>query len=561
LVVEAPGRKPQTLEMAPAGPPQVLGRGKDCDLILAFPAVSRQHVRIRWEQDRLCAEDLGSSNGTWFEGRRLTAPIELHQGDRLEIGPCLLRVEAGPARRLSLAGREPDPQSFQTVSVSVAEVLGGEEPAGRPPPEGLGGSALAKIDRLGRALMVHAPLGTLYDRVAELARELLSPDRAALFLQEDGDLILRASCGTDEGGEILVSRGIAQRALVGREAVLVRDALHDERFQQQESVIMQQIRSALCVPLWNDEEVIGLLYVDKCSATTPFGEDDLRLLSLLGHLAAVKIRETAAQEELQRHAQMMQELKHAAEIQRQLLPPEEMSCGELLLAGRNLACLEVGGDYLDILPCGTERLLLGLGDVSGKGMSAALLMASLHANLRAYAETGVGLEEMAARLNAAVHRQVGGVRFITLFLAELDPRGGRVRFVNAGHPPALLRRADGEIESLATGGLLLGVLPEVDYAAGETTLNAGDTLMIYSDGVSEAHDADDAEFGETGVSRSLSESAGDAAPAVVGRLIDAALDFSRARQQEDDITVAVVQRRAPPRGPAPGRPTDDGFSA
>ncbi|MFH1143629.1 MAG: SpoIIE family protein phosphatase [Candidatus Eisenbacteria bacterium] len=542
LLIEAPGSPPEFLELDAASAPRILGRGKDCDLVLDFPSISRRHARLRWEGSALWIEDLGSSNGTKLNGRPLKAAA-LHEGDRIEIGPCRLRLAPGATPALALAGLDPDPQSFHTVSISMVDVLSGQTAPGRLAPQGLGGSALAKIDRLARALMAHMPLWALYDRIVGLVTELLTPDRAALFLLENGELTLRAAHGAGEGGEIMVSRGIARRALEGREAILVHDALQDQRFQSQESVILQHIRSALCVPLWDDEEVIGLLYADKRSEALPFGEDDLRLLSLLSHLAAVKVRETSALEELQRHAQMIEELKRAAEIQQQLLPDETMTCGSLLFAGRNLACLEVGGDYLDVLPCSGERRILGLGDVSGKGMSAALLMASLHANLRAYAETGLALEEMVARLNAAVHRQVGGVRFITLFVVEMDPQDGRLHFVNAGHPPALLQKADGSVESLATGGLLLGVLPAARYEAGETRLDPGDTLLVYSDGVSEAHDARQEEFGETGIRKCLAGCAGLDSLGVVDRLIDAVSDFSRPEPQEDDITVAVVQRR------------------
>jgi len=543
VIISLPGEPDRSHSLAGARL-CTIGRSHSCDLVLDDPAVSRRHARLFRQGDEWWIEDLGSRNGTFVGGERLAGPRAFAAGERIQVGPARLHLRA--AHQASFDSYSDPGLTVALQAVSMDGILGtGPEPVQAPVPTP-GTALLRRVDCFARDLLACHASAALDDRVAAMASDLLEADRAAVFrAAADGEeLVLQAVRGRDAGGgELLVSRSIARQALSGREAVLVRDATADARFSSQESIVMEQIRTAVCVPLFDGHDVTGLLYADRRSLATPFTEEDLNLAVLLAHLAAVKMRETRAQEELARRRLMEEEIKSAARIQRGLLPSEGIDRPEIQVFGRTEPCLEVGGDYFDLLERPGGGLMLAVGDVCGKGMSAALIMASLHAQVRALAETDAPLADLARRLNAAVHRSVqGSHRFITLFLAELDPAAGRLRFVNAGHNPPLLLRAGGGDERLSSGGLILGVLPDIEYSVGEAVLGPGDLLLVYSDGVTEAETAGEEQFGDERLLEWLRPRRDEAPAALVEALIDAVHAHTHPDKPGDDITIMAVRR-------------------
>lgn len=524
--------------------PCTIGRSSKSDVVLGENPVSRNHARIEFREGRFWIEDLGSTNGTRLRGGEIEGPEPLDPGDVLEIGPYRLRLSAGTE---PVGARLIDSARSMTLDSIVVDDFGkgGREkpvPAERP----AGDDLIGKADRVGQALLAHRSLEDLYQRVVDLVGEVLGPDRCALLLCEGGGenldtkAVFRASGSEDP--EILISRSIAGRTIRERRAILIEDALTDERFRDQQSIIMRHIHTAMCAPLWDDDRVIGLLYADDPSARKPFRRDDLHLFSLIGHLAAVKIRETVAQDELNRRRQIEEELKRAADIQGQFLPDGVLRAGDFSVAGRNVPCLGVGGDYFDYLETLEGEIVFALGDVSGKGMSAALLMATLHANVRAFLETRLDLGDVAFRLNRFIHQSTRGERFATLFLAKLDRETGVLRYVNAGHNYPLLLRPDGTVEPLAEGGLMVGAFPGIEYDVAETRMEPGSTLLVYSDGVSEAFNDREEEFGEERVAEYLVAHAGREPEELVEALMGAVMDFVKPEAAGDDVTVVAVRR-------------------
>ncbi|HLF07523.1 MAG TPA: GAF domain-containing SpoIIE family protein phosphatase, partial [Thermoplasmata archaeon] len=404
------------------------------------------------------------------------------------------------------------------------------------------GYFLQSVDRVGQALLAHKPIGDLYQFIVELTSEVLRSDRSVLLLRGDeGELIPKAMKRRDYGGEVIVSRSIANRAINDRQAILASDAQSDERFKEQQSIIRERINSAMCVPLWHESEVLGVLYVDNVAAPMPFEETDLRILTLIGHLAAVKILETKSFEELQKQRRYEEELRRAANIQQSLLPTDPLLKPPFRVAGRNVPSSDVGGDYFDFVPGEGSIVTIGLGDVAGKGMPAALLMTNLHASVRAHVESEPRLPVVMGRLNRSIHQAVRGERFITLVLLAIDTATGEVRYVNAGHNPPFLIRASGEIEKLSTGGLLLGMFPEAGYEAATTHMGPRDVLLLYSDGVTEAHDDQMEEFGEERLAEFLRENRELDPEKFVDALIRLVYEFSSQGKPGDDVTVAVIR--------------------
>jgi serine phosphatase RsbU (regulator of sigma subunit) len=239
------------------------------------------------------------------------------------------------------------------------------------------------------------------------------------------------------------------------------------------------------------------------------------------------------------------DLEIARQIQQAMLPRGAFHAAELEAFGMTRPANTVGGDFYDILPLRDGRVLLALGDVAGKGSPAALLMALLLAMMRTLVDEGLQGAELAKRLNAQIVKHAPGSRFITLFLATLNPATGEMRYVNAGQNPPLLRRAAGSYERLREGGMALGMFSEAAYKEGCTTMNPGDVIVMYSDGITEAEDGHGEPFDEAGVERTTDLGNWGSARELGWALFAAVQVHTQERRLLDDLTV-LIARRLPP---------------
>ncbi len=545
LVIRRPGAEPDrvTIDLTT---PCTLGRSQANTVPLLDASISRHHAQISYRDGSYWVEDLGSKNGTKVGAKRIDAPTKIKPGDQLHLGSVHITFSGTASPGTARIADVEAPVNVRSVSVDDISSSGAIDTrsfAEAVSPERMA-NLLQAMDRIGQALLAYRPIDELFQYVVGLATEVLRADRAAILLREgDGDeLVTKAvsQTGRGAGQDIVVSKSIARMTIGKRQALITDDAQSDTRFREQQSVIQQRIHSAMCAPLWHDSDVLGLIYVDNVAAPVPFTDADLRLLTLIAHLTAVKIREEEANVERER---VDGELKRAALIQQALLPTEPRTVGSVEIAGRNIASLDVGGDYFDFVDTVDGQVMVALGDVAGKGMPAALLMTHLHATVRAQVETERPILEVMRRLNKSVHMNVRGQsRFITLVLALLNGDTGEVTYVNGGHNPPYLLRGSGEIETLSEGGLLLGILPEAEYSCGTVRLEPGDILLIYSDGVTEAMSSTSEEFGEDRLREFLRESRALSPVDMVDSLIQRVREFSNRGKPTDDVTVVVMRR-------------------
>lgn len=549
LVVRRAGGDGERVALDPATP-ITLGRSRENAVVLTDASVSREHARIAFRDGAWWAEDMGSKNGTKVNGRRIEKATPLTPGDVLQLGNFQVAFSASGSQVTARVADVAGPATLRTFKVEEFETGVDTRSFGTGLAPERVGSFLRAVDQVGQALLAHRTVDELFTFVVELASDVLRADRTALLLRDPRSdaLVAKAvkqAAGTE--GDIVVSRSIARTAIDQKQALLTGDAQSDTRFREQQSVIQQRIHSAMCAPLWHDDRVLGLIYVDNVAAPAPFEESDLRLLTLIAHLTAVKVRETEQHQAVERAERLAEELRRAATMQQNLLPPEPVQVGEVIVAGKNIPSFDVGGDYFDFIPTEDGRLVLGLGDVAGKGMAAAMLMMNLQASVRAQVETGRPLQDIMARLNRSIHQNVKGLRFVTLFVAQIDTRTGVMSYVNGGHNPPYVLRASGEIDTLSAGGLLLGMFPEAEYEQGEITLRPGDLLVAYSDGVTEARapapsgEEYGEEFGEDRLMEFLRESRDLPADRLVERLIGTIREFSGPAQLADDVTVAAAR--------------------
>ncbi len=529
-----------------------LGRAHDNDL--SYPddaSLSRKHLLLEREGEQWSVTDLGSKNGTILNGVRLTARHALSPGDRLVVGQLTISYLDAPTEEKTsvvfVPGGSPELHASATVMASLEGLLSDE---GADPALDSGGTGeidaarqfrlpvVRALIRAGRELAGQQSLEELFALILSQAIETVKAERGVLMTLERGKLVPRATHG--EGFRI--STTVRDRVLEAKESLLVRDTRREAALLAQQSISQQQIHSLMAVPLQTENEVIGLIYVDTSRFMREFTANDLSLLTVLANVAAIRIDHERHLELRRQDQSRNRDLQQAAEIQRGILPLTPPVVPGLDLAGHNAPCLTVGGDYYDFIPYADGRLALVLGDVAGKGMAAALLMSNLQARVQLLTEESLPLDALMSRLDRSMAAKCPANRFITLFICVIDPRTGDTRYCSAGHNPAIVVRASGEVETLAAVGTVLGVLPELGYAEHAARLEPGDAIAIYSDGITEARGADDEEFGEARLARLLVARRGDPAEHIVAAVLQAVGEWCPAEEPDDDITLIVARR-------------------
>jgi serine phosphatase RsbU (regulator of sigma subunit) len=411
------------------------------------------------------------------------------------------------------------------------------------------GDLLALISKVGITLLASATLNETLEQIVSLVFEAVPADRCLIMMRDEGSseelrvAVARLRSRAGEVGEIRVSRNVLDEVVIRGKSVLTSDAQHDPRFASG-TVVLQGVRSVLAVPLGVADKVFGIIYADSPIAEGRFTEDHLKVLTTLASVAAIRVENNRLIESRLDRERLERELALASEIQQRFQPTAPPIVPGYELQGISFPCYEIGGDYYDFIERDDGRLVIALGDVSGKGTAAALLMSSLHAAVHAQSASHDSLVGTISAVNRYLAENIPSNRFVTLFYAELDPESGALSFLNAGHNPPLIVHAAGTVEQLASGGLPLGIKPDAEYREGRTQLQRGDVLCIYSDGVTEAQSPTGEEFGPTRLYEVVSRNIDASAAGIRDRIESALTKFAQGTSAADDITLVIVKRQA-----------------
>jgi serine phosphatase RsbU (regulator of sigma subunit) len=517
-----------------------IGRSAESDLRLEHPSVSRKHAELVVDADGIRISDLGSRNGTVVNGAKITAPTEIHEGDEIKLSDVTLRiVGAQPAAQTIFAS---DESSVASSSVSVDEMYA----LGVPKTDDESHNLFRILADAGELLATERPLEELYPAVLDLVERTVSSERTLLLLVEGEGaepvpVASRLKPGTDDSGLVL-SKTMVGQAINQREALLTTDAQQDPRFQAQQSIVSQGIHSAMAAPLFDDENVIGLLYADTTDPASWYTKDELRTFTALANLIAVKITQArlAALEEKRRRIE--QELELAERVLSHILPESCEAVSGYEICAFHEPCREVGGDLYDTRQLTDGRYLLLVGDVAGKGFPAALLVSNIMASVQLLTDDPPDLSDMAARLNRQIWRSTDAVHYATLFFGILDPKSGRFDYVNAGHNPPYLVASDGKHEEVAATGLPSGMIEETVYSAGSVDIGTGGLLAVFSDGIPEAQNAEDEFYGEERLLELVRRDRSLPAEAIINGLRTDVDSFVKGCPPSDDVTILLVRR-------------------
>lgn len=329
--------------------------------------------------------------------------------------------------------------------------------------------------------------------------------------------------------------------LKNRLPLLINDMRADRRFATGEGDLFP-VRSLLCVPMVCKGKMTGLLAVFNKKSAGGFSADDQRLLAIIASESGQVIENARLAEKEKALLHVQEELRLAYEIQSNLLPKEAPRLAGYDIAGKSIPAKEVGGDYFDFMTVEEQRLAFCLGDVSGKGLPAALLMANLQAAVRSQAMAGTSLTDCLERANSLLFRNTSPEKFATLFFGCLDASGHVLHYCNAGHIHPFLIKTSGANRRLETGGMVLGCLDGIPFAEDETSLEKGDMLVVFSDGVSEAVNSAGEEFGESQLASLAAANSDLSAAALIENIFATVGEHARNQPQMDDMTMVVVKR-------------------
>src|SRR5215813_13511739 len=558
LIVRYPDRAPDHFSLGRLR--ITIGRSARNDLCIPDPFASRVHAEVRREGEEYFLQDLGSANGTLYNGTTVQGTIPLTPGGRIQIGETELVFDDGTYSSSMGATMITDnttslPEATIALTSSdrtTSGLLEAIEGARTQPEDSAAirvtkqSDLLALISKVCITLLASATLNETLEQVVSLVFEAVPADRCLIMMgdQTGADLkvaVARLRTRVGEVGEIRVSRNVLEEVVFRGKSVLTSDAQHDPRFASG-TVVLQGVRSVLAVPLGVESKVFGIIYADSPIAEGRFTEDHLKVLTTLASVAAIRVENARLVEARLERERLERELALASEIQQRFQPTAPPIVSGYELQGISFPCYEIGGDYYDFIERDDGRLVVALGDVSGKGTAAALLMSSLHAAVHAQADTNCSLSETIGAVNRYLVESIPQNRFVTLFYAELDPKKGTLAFLNAGHNPPLIVHSGGTMEQVAAGGLPLGIMPNADFREGRTFLHPGDVLVVYSDGVTEAVNPGGEEFGPTRLYEVVARNIDSSAAGIRDRIEAALTKFCQGTPAADDITLVIVKR-------------------
>jgi serine phosphatase RsbU (regulator of sigma subunit) len=564
LIVKYPDRAPDHF---PLGRLRItIGRSARNDLCIPDPFASRVHAEVRREGEDYVLQDLGSANGTLYNGATVEGPVHLTAGGRVQIGETEIIFDDG-SYNSSMGATMITDNTSSLPEATIALASGDRTTSGlleaiegaRTKPEEIAttsaaqpkakhGDLLALISKVGITLLASATLNETLEQIVSLVFEAVPADRCLIMMRDQGSEDLRVAVArlrdrVGEVGEIRVSRNVLDEVVMRGKSVLTSDAQHDPRFASG-TMVLQGVRSVLAVPLGVADKVFGIIYADSPIAEGRFTEDHLKVLTTLASVAAIRVENTRLVEARLERERFERELALASEIQQRFQPTAPPHIEGYELQGISFPCYEIGGDYYDFIEREDGRLVIALGDVSGKGTAAALLMSSLHAAVHAQSASHDSLVETISAVNRYLADNIPANRFVTLFYAELDPESGALSFLNAGHNPPLIVHSAGTVEQLASGGLPLGIKPDAEYREGRTQLQRGDVLVIYSDGVTEAVSPTGEEFGATRLYEVVARNVNASAAGIRDRIESSLTKFAQGTSAADDITLVIVKRQA-----------------
>jgi serine phosphatase RsbU (regulator of sigma subunit) len=530
----------------------IIGRGAAVSIALTDASVSRRHAQLAFTNGAWTVQDIGSFNGTFVNGRRIAQPSPLANGDALRIGSvqCTFADEAAEDGRTAPAAvTVAAPASAQVAQESdivlrvsaeaAAMAAGGQTLLGTARRSRLPDSlsritAIMFDERALLAFVVDEVLDTL--PAAERVAVMMWDVELARFVPQSS----RARTATS--GDVVASQTLLQDVLARKEAVLVANVLSDRNLAEAESIMALKVTSAICAPILFQKDILGVIQVTGVG-TTLFSQSDVTATMALALEVGMALSYAKLHGKLVERELVERDLALARKIQQHFLPSKPPDVPGFDFAVEYRPALAVGGDLYDFVPLAGGSIAVAVGDVSGKGVSAALFAAKVTSDLRYQAAGQSSGSAILQRLNRVLAAGNEEGMFVTLALAVIDPAAGRLTVASAGHPLPLVRDAAGAVSPIGeTGDMALGLDDAATFREHVYAMDAGDAVVLYTDGVGEAMNRKLDLYGDERLAAAIT-AAGAGARAIVRTIDGDVRAFADGHPQSDDVTIVCFERR------------------
>jgi sigma-B regulation protein RsbU (phosphoserine phosphatase) len=516
----------------------LLGRGVGCHIAINSLKVSRRHARLALEGGVYLIEDLQSKHHTYVNGEAIRGKVRLKDEDRIRIGDRLFVFHA--PQPATVASDDRSTTLLETIDVRAIA---------RSTPRAGAEAKLQAILRIAEALGRTLELETLLSKMLDGLFEIFPlADRALVLLREDDQLVPKAvKHRQGPFDKVEYSQTIVQKAMSDQQAILSEDAVEDERFTHAQSIATLQIRSIMCVPLLSQEmDPLGVIQIDTQRRGARFNTDDMHILASVANQASISIEYAQLHKRMLKQARLQREMDIAHDVQHSFLPKSVPKLEGYGFWAYYLAAGRVGGDYYDFLrlPNGNQAVLLG--DVAGKGVPAALMMAKASAVSKvALLNHPDHLPHAMSAINGEICDASVDATFLTLVLCVINPKTHEMAIANAGHMSPMVRRVDGTVDEPAEArvtGYPLGIVRDFDYPTTSTTLAPGESAVLFSDGISEAMDSQQELYTVERIAEHLARMEGKGPDEIGQSLLADVRGHVGDCEQSDDISLVVFQR-------------------
>jgi len=406
---------------------------------------------------------------------------------------------------------------------------------------------LSILNELARVISSTMTIDTVIENVVKRSVKAIHAQQGMITLVNEQaptemKTLIRAQDSSSDQRQFHLNQNILGWMMINKKPLLTNDLSTDPRFSGVR--VEGDVHSLLCVPLLVKSRLVGILAVFNKNDGGEFNENDKRLLSIIAAQSG-QILENARLYEQEKSLQTMQEqIRLASIIQLDLLPKKFPAIPGYDIVGKSIPAQQVGGDYFDFIQMDDAKLAVCLGDVSGKGLPASLLMANLQATLRGQTLVASSPKECINRSNKLLFESTSSEKFATLFYTILDYQNHQLRYCNAGHDPPFLVSESREHRRLMTGGIVLSIMNSYPFEEDTVPIERGDTLIIYSDGIPEAMDAHGEMFSEERLSGLLNECRSLPAAELMETIIASVKAHAGHHPQSDDMTIIVIKRTA-----------------
>lgn len=523
-----------------------IGREPDNDIVLNHKTVSRYHAIIQVDGSQVRIKDLDSSNGTFVNGHEIQQLTAINSDDKIKFSKSEFMLTFSDSPVFNDTATQV--VYFEPNKINTEEIIHLEEVQ-----DHLGGPTTIIDKRLFRAVTEAGALligshsvDEIFEAVLDIVEGVIPARRILLIMGNSSNETpeIRASRSSKQSAseKLMLSKTIIDSVFQDRKALLLSDALSDPRFQEQQSIIMQNLHSAMVAPLFDNEDVIGLLYADSDDIRLRYDRNQLQAFTLLANLIAIKISNAKLLEAQRIKERMEQEMKIAMQVQQSLLYEIPTIPGYEILAWQ-ISCLNVCGDLYDVASLNDGRIAIVLGDVTGKGMPAALLMSNVLASLRILYQECPPLKVMVERLHKQLYRSSDDMYFATLFVGFLDLESGCLEYINAGHNPPLVVHDNGETAKLDSTGPPIGLIDEeTKYEINRVELRERSLLSVYSDGITETMNKKK-QFGENNFIQGIKKRFLRSLKEIKDGLHNDLNSFRGENPFVDDVTLLLLRRR------------------